>query len=100
MHLDQPEKRNQTQQNERWEERHNPGKTENGLYSENTASLMKSVAAPLKNAFVFIKALNYFNGIDLGQSVQALQCGDTDVAIKRLYFKCRNLERRVSNFPV
>jgi len=58
---------------------------------------MKSVTAPLKNTFVSIKALNDFNGIDLGQSVQALQCGDTYVAIKRLYFKCRNLE---SNFPV
>lgn len=51
---------------------------------------MKSVAAPLKNVFVSIKALNYFNGIDLGQSVQALQCGDTYVAVKRLYFKCQN----------
>lgn len=51
---------------------------------------MKSVAAPLKNVFVSIKALNYFNGIDLGQSVQALQCGDIYVAVKRLYFKRLN----------
>lgn len=61
---------------------------------------MKSVTALLKNAFVSIKALNYFNGIDLGQSVQALQLGDAYVAIKRLYFKCRYLERQVSKFPV
>lgn len=85
MHLNQPEKRNQQQQNRRWEEGHN---SVTGLYSdylvkrfvlwlpgENTASLMKSVATPLKNVFVSIKAVNYFNGIDLGQNAD-LQCGD------------------------
>lgn len=81
MHINQPE-----QQNRRWEERHNPVM---GLYSvylvkrfvlwlpgENTTSLIKLVATPLKNAFVSIKAVKYFNGIYLGQNVQVQQCGD------------------------
>lgn len=34
MHLEQPEKRNQQQQKESWEERGNPGKPQNALYSD------------------------------------------------------------------
>lgn len=78
-------------------------KQKNGLHSNYlviTQQVELIVAALLKNTFVSIKTLSYFNGIDFSRSVQAHQCGDTYVTVKRLYFKSRNLKRRVSNFPV